>query len=40
MQENPFVRHISAVDPDANVWDDESWVNYSQEHLTQPGDVG
>lgn len=34
---NPLVRHISATDPDAHVWDDTLWVYCSQDHQRKPG---
>ena len=37
---NPLVRHISATDPDVNVWDGVVWMYCSQDHQKQEGDKG
>lgn len=37
---NPLVSHISATDPDVNVWDGVVWMYCSQDHQPQPGDKG
>jgi arabinoxylan arabinofuranohydrolase len=38
MTGNPLVRHVSAADPDVNVWDGVVWMYCSQDHQKQPGD--